>query len=829
MASTGDSKQLRITSVYDSRGADKVKKEAQDLIAVYGQLSAAMKNVQTSFLLINNSATQSSTALSRQTVVIKDATRAANDYAETFKKLNAAQSSLTGGSLMAGSMRADFGADLRQLYSGGPPPRGPGGPFGGGIMGWGKAIGMVGTAAAGAAGAYGSYLQHEGRSAMHERLAPIHNLGEAQAYRNYMYAEAHNSPIGYQAVKAATNFRIKDRNSAPITFDPNTGAIIQPGDPGPGLSGTQLQGAGSDMSGYETEHRGNIWGMRAGLIRGGLKLAGGIGAMALAAGGTIATGGLGGLAAGGLFAGGAAGVLSGGQDIVQTLWSIHHEDKKLKEGGPEAKQNADKVAIERGKDMVLEITRAQLAAFNSLAPMSVAANRHGLGIAGYAFGQTDFEKGEAVSMAAGARRGYGRTFGRSAGGHANLNALFDAARMGMSSDAATSIIGSLGIGGGAKLRTLMAQGKAMGMGTEDMGLFERLASAGAGNIHSSGGGFRDFRAAGMMFGGMYHPSQYDVQARISGVGAGDRMFTGNNYFRARGMVDAARILGNGATGAQVTALSGASYADLLGGGSDKLAAMLGGGDKNNPVYRAMLESARKSRVNNLGNVLGGKDTAVGKMLGGQDLDTFLQGLNKSLGSKDDSVRKAAKNKLNVLAGYGSELTGEEFTDFQGMLGAYGNLNAALQGSSGFGKLGGMGVNVVSTRNRMQNSEAAAGEAWFSSDKVAEVNLGNNDSKFREFLSKRDPNLAKNFASASGGVRRGLAAQINSAYQEFVRQSAAEAGNGAGSAQALDAALGNVASRLNRGGDVSNALDQFRQDLKSAVSEFAMTLKRMQHP
>jgi hypothetical protein len=374
----------------------------------------------------------------------------------------------------------------------------------------------------------------------------------------------------------------------------------------------------------------------------------------------------------------------------------------------------------------------------------------------------------------------------------------------MSAEAATQVVGAFGAqggDGGKQLERLMAAAVKSGMESIDMGFFEKLATASAKGAYSSATGYVGAAQGAMMFAGMYRPNQYDVQERIGGIAAGDRLFTQNSYFRSRGMVDAARILGSGAEGAQVSALSGASFGELLGGKESERLRALG-------ITPEQMKAYRDTRLNNLGDVLGGYKKIKG-MVGGQSFSDFLRSLAADL--KDPKKRRAAMEKLNTLSAYGGELTGEQFGDLRGALGAYGvsdkDIGAMLGGRGGMGdfaRQGGLGAQIVSSQNRMQNEDLLGGTKSLKDVETSKKAL--EDYKFLNAMLKKDPEMVSKWTLNP----EKYASDIKMRYQEFQGSTAAATTPGYESTQQLNEALGHTASYLNN--EVAIALQNFVKNL-----------------
>ncbi len=832
-------KQLKITSIYDSRGAEKVQKVTEDLRKVYDQLGKTIKDVTRGLQDLESVQKRRVDGMSKETDQLRQqveqlkALRQAHlGVTQTFGGYNNGYrtqgASPTGyaNQTTYGKMPASSGRGFSQGVDTNPYAAAPQQP-GAGLMMAAKVLGLVGAGVGmvgGAVGAVGGYMQHSGHAEAHEKTMGLENLARSSGYRNHVFMESRSSPIGYSSLKASQNFNLRTKNSGKSSVN-ELGEIVGPGEAGnQNISGGALQGSVTNMTGEMREHNGKIvsgYGQVIGAagkaLSGGGMIAGGLAGAATGAAlgsvvpglGTAVGGAVGGALGAVAGAGGVGVIISAIKEGTAAMFSIHHEEKKLREGEMEAKQSEVSVSADKMKDEIMAITRYQMGVMNSLAPMESAGGRSSLGNVGYAFGQTDFDKGDALGITTGAVRGFGRA------GKKGLGSIFDATRRGMDSGAATSVVGAFGAGGGdggKQLERIMAVAVKNGMESIDMGFFEKLAVASAKGAYSSSSGRVGTGTAAMLFAGGRPRDQHDVSERQGGIAAGDRLFTENSYFRSRGMVDAAGILGSGAEGAQISALSGASMGELMGGKNSERLSALG-------ISGEQMGAYRNKRINNLGDVMGGYKKVKG-LMGGQDFSTYLQSLAGRLKNKK-THGDAYKNELSVLAAYGGQLTGEQFGDMRGMLQNYGVSDKDLGGMAsggggmgGFGRLGGAGAGIVSTGNRMQNEDNAGGKAALGDMGAAEDKM--NNAEFLKHLSgsKHGKNLASQWEKG-GKSRSSAAAGINSEYNIFEGRAAAGT-SGYGSTQDLNAALGITAKYLEN--EVSKALANFVKGLNKTAAE-----------
>jgi hypothetical protein len=818
-------KQLKITSVFDTRGAEKVTKATEDLRKLYDQLGRSIKDVQKSLSDLDGVQKRNTDVIAKETEVLRQqveqlkalrqahlgVAQAAGGYGGMGYRTQGPSPAGYGGTATYGSIpgsRRGFsqGADTSpyafnrtQHYMG----------IAARLGGIGAGIAGIGGLAAGAMGAYGDWLQHSGNAMAHEKSAGMEGLAGASAYRNHVFMESRTAPAGYAAVRNAHVFNLKTKDSERIRVGAD-GRLIQPGEAGNrSVTGGNFVGDNQDMTG-EMRAREGAWmnaakGGVAGLgkvIGGGLLGAAGVaGLMAAPVAGAF-TGGLGALAAGAAgvagISGGASMATGGVKEIINAIWGVHHEEKKEREGQQESAQDANAIKSEKLMDEVLAITRYQMGVHDQRASTRLNGGRSTLG--GFHDVPYDFDLGEALSISAGARRGYGR------GGAAGQGSIFDARRRGMSAEAATEIVGTFGQegNGGQQLKNLMAAAVKSGMESLDMGFFEKLGTAAAQNAYGSQG-LRDPSAAAAMFAGLYKPNKYDVQEQIGGAKGANDLFRNNHYFRSRGLVDASRILGNDATGLKIRTLNNASFEDLLGG-SEALNSL--------NVTAEQREAMRQSRINNLGDTLGDQPEIAG-MLGGGDFSHFLQTLAGDL--KDPKKRAAAKKKLNLLATAAGGLTGMDFGTMRGALRGFGVSTADM---AAFGKGGDTGkfkyfqdgADIVAHHNRTTARDDKSGGQALADVETARHNWQNE--KFQqEVMSTPEGHQLQQDLNQTTDPKRAAAAarKMNLKFSEWRGKAAQNVGEGYDSGQKLSEQLGQMSDLLQRG--VNKELKDMALNLK----------------
>lgn len=824
-----NTKQLKVEAIFDTRGAEKVLKASEDLRKVYTELGRIVKDLGKEFRELDSIQQRRQQSQDKELESVKkqiDALRRKREELVMLERVS-----------QGGALRATSSGGGNVGVGGGGNFSGNGANYNGPVGGGGflsKAAGFLGKAApimgyvgagvsmiGGAVSAYGDYQQHAGRAEQHEKFMGMENLARSQSYRNHMFMESRQAPIGFTAYKHAYNFNVKSKNSDMVTVDAK-GNIIQPGgDQTDVYSGSALQGRAQNMHGAYQESQGKITSGQGHMISAAGKGISGMGVLAGAASGAALGFGLGGPIGagiggvlGGVAASGGVGAIVGAiKEGTAAYFQVHHEEKKLREGELEAQQSEEGVKMDKLKDEVLAITRYQMGVLSSNAGTMSSVDRSSLGFEGYARGQTDFDRGESYSVVTGARRGYGSVFDnyKTKKGTGNaLSSVFEAGRRGMNMGVATDVIGAFGSTssgkeGAQQLEKLMQMAVKHGMESVDMGFFEKLAGAAAKQHFSQTSGVNSNAAAALMFSGLYKPNQYQVQNRTSGLAAGDRLFTENSYFRSRGMVDAASVLGNNANGARVSALAGASMAELMADKNGNISERLMAGGINATQAGAY----KKKRLQGLGDVLGGYDD-VKKLIGGKDFDSYLQDLGGRLGGKNKKDRAAAQKELNTLSFYGSALTGEQFGDLQGALGAYGASAADLKGLKGgmpWQRRGGQASAIVATQNRMHNTDIKGGKDALNDVETSKALIDfKKNQGFMNAMLKEDPDMVSRWTKDPAKH----AAEIKMKHQQFQGNAAAGTGPGYESTQELNKALGATVSLLNN--EVAIALKNFAKNL-----------------
>lgn len=670
----------------------------------------------------------------RQMAAMRDATKAAvgdllaiakasKDAELIFKQMAAAEQAL-GNNIKATNRELQARVQLMangRVTSGGPGNVGVGGsggsnsgnganyngPVSGGSGGGGINWGKIGGIAMGAAnlanagfGMYGQYLQHSGRHMTEDKLMGAQNLVRAQGYRNHMYNEAMDSPIGWVARKNTFQMSLRNRDSAPTQVDENGRLLASQAGAVRSETGASLTSAAANMSGANREISGEKVSALSQGIAGALKIAAGGGA------GFMVGGPVGALVGAGM----AASSGGGGADLMNAYFGNKRADRKLATGELEGQQSEEAIKASRLVDALMHIEQRQVQTFENQAVERMSLNRHSLGGASWAMGSSygGFSNSEINGVIGDLRRGYGGA----AGNEQTVGAVMRAGRSGMGLGVGSHIVGAseaVGDSGATNLKRIFAAGITEGMTKLDMGFFEKMGTAFANELYSPTNGVRDSNAIGAMLFNGVGTNVHKMDENIRGLTMGDKIKEGNNALSSEGLVNAINILGKDGREVnygEAAALNNASMKDLAGGGSKTLRAMLKAGGLNDEQVTAAIKEQRESNVDVIGSKIGGP---FGERI------AAAGGLNNFLKQKLTDEDRAA------LSGWTGITFGEKDT---GGLQGWGRNVGAGDGSS-FKKgrahpgsvVRGTDAKAIDLKRKRDYTEGVAGEETFASPRT----------------------------------------------------------------------------------------------------------------
>ncbi len=826
---SGDDKTLKITHVHDVKGSDKAVQASKDLGKSYKELENTVKMTQKqleAWVGLTKKITEEERGHVRVLQDLDKTVRATRQSIELMLQLDRRW----GQQIEDNSKKLEsFNQKLREsktlrpdvqngAYGGGPnsydrggyglntgSPKGPRN-WGGIMSGIGAGFAMAGHLVAQGTGMYANYEQHAGMQDVRDKTQGLENLARSQSYRNYKYNESQNSPVGFVAMKNASTFRVRTRDSASMGVEEGTGQLTG-ADTGSmrSESGMSIGGTAAKMSGesrvIEAQRTRGIGGMIGGgllaaggiaaAIGGGIMLAPALGAIGAAGGigaGISAMGGgaaLGGMAGAGALAGGVAGIAAGFKEALGGFFEEKSARKKLQTGELAAQQSEGAVRAEQMSDEILAIRTSRLQAFQELAPQRVAMGRQTIGTFSGA-GGGGYSGAEMGAMQGGLLRGFG-SFGQGL-----LGGVMGAGNSGMSAGAASSIMGNgaqAGNGGSRSLERVIAAGFAQGWKQLDMTYFEKIGTAIAENMYSGEGGVRGRGGGAAMFSGMGpNPTNFGVGEQLRGTGMNSQVFRGNAYFASRSMLDASNILGSSATGLEIGALGKASFQDLLGG-NDKLAALGISGSQRKQMLGA--------RTNALGSVLGGDKRIAGMISdNGGDFQQTLQSIAKGLRKGD----KGAKSQLDRIAAVASEMLGEDdFGGLRGMLRQMGvsddDISRFDKGAGKFdSKISGTSAGVMAASEKRRHRAAKEGEAELANPYSVAEALRNLEGK-----GSKSPEDVADIKALTETLRTGKGSYASTQALEHVsvkQGEAAAAAGGYGGTQQLLKELGGLGAALS---------------------------------
>lgn len=679
---------------------------------------------------------------------------------------------ISGGAGNVGVGGSGGGGGIGAAYNG---PVSGGRPGGIGGMPW-KTIGgyvMSGLQVANAAlGMYGQHLQHTGRHMAEDKLMGASNLVRAQSYRNHLYDEAMSSPMGWVGIKRNFQMRLRTRDSERTEVDDQGNLVGSQAGAQRAETGKTFTSAAARMTGEGREISGEKVSALSQGIAGALKIVGSAGAGFLL-GGPV-----------GAAIGAGTALMSGaGSQIMGAYHGYKHADRKLATGDLEAQQAESAVKASQLTDAMMHILKRQIQKFESMSGESVSLGRQTLGAADWALGAQygGFSSGEIGGVIGGLRRGYGGM----AGGKTQVGAVMSAGRSGMDLGVGTQIVGasaSSGSDGAKNLERIFAAGIKQGMGSLEMGFFEKLGGAFAESLYSGSGGNRDIAIGAQLFAGLGpNPSRFAVEENAAGQTQMDRsIFRGNNYFSSRSLAEASNVLGadgKDISNVDIMSLAESSFQDLAGAGSSRLRAVLGQTMNDDQVTSA-IQNFRSRRINMLGDVIGGPMGA--KVQGAGGLEKFMQGIVGTLGNKDTSPaqRAEATKTLQALGMTLAKTLGEENAGgIEGLLrgmGASGD-DAAKAFAEGRGKLPGvvsaLDANVSDNARRRNFEERRKGKAFYSSqagrDAAMKVLEGDNDLMGQGPMTPQDQAIYERLKSgkASGAEVQQILERANRAQAE----------------------------------------------------------------
>lgn len=683
-----------------------LSKTAGQVAREFGQMALAERNLMNSVQATNRE-------LDKQAQLLKVVTGTGGPMNVSFNPPGAAGPRIINGGAPNVGVGGSGGSGVGATY------KGPSG--GGGGIPWGKiGTGALNLLGAGnmALGMYGQYLQHSGRHMVEDKTMGAENLVRSQAYRNFLYNEAVSGPIGWAGMKRGISMKLRTRDSAGSEVDDQ--GNIQGSQAGATRSETKgsFVSAAAKMTGEAREISGEKISAISQGIAGAIKIMAGAGA-GFALGGPLGalTGGI-----------GTAVMTGAGSDIMNAVRGYKHADRKLATGDLEAQQAERAAQAEHIIDQLRAIQRRQIGAFEEASGESVSLGRQTLGAADLAMSGMygGYSAGEMGSVIGGLRRGAGSR----AGGTKHMAAVLQAGNMGMDLGTGTKIMGaseSAGADGARNLERIFAAGIKQGMGSLEMGFFEKLGGAFAESLYSGSSGARSSAVGAMLFSGLGpSPSAHAVDENVRGQGMDRNIFKGNNYFSSRALVEAANVLGEGGrdvSNVDIMSLGESSLADLAGEGSSGLRAVLKKGGLNDDEVTQRIQSFRSRRINMLGDTIGGP---FGKEIAGAGgLENFMTSMVGQLGGKDAKARHGAEEQLQALGMTLSKTLGEEDAGaIMGMLRGIGGAgNAAAQAfMKGSGKLpgvvSGLDAQVIDFKKRRKFDEIKAGKKYVGNEEAA---------------------------------------------------------------------------------------------------------------
>lgn len=589
-----DNKELKFQAVFDAKGAEKLQKVLKDLTQGFRDIDKATKDFGKNLQDVGRYQRDMGRIVDENIRKLNDLGKAFGSASNNAQRFSGSVKGVMGGGI-GGAMQMQSGTSTYNgPVGGGPGGGGGGGGTPGGAPGFGARVGSYmmagGAAIGGIAHGIGTlydmrarYLEHEARQDMRNRTQGMEFLAGAQGFRNQQYMEAMSAPLGYQALKHASAFNLREGGAEAMKVDPRTGRLIAPDSGVTTVSYSELMNRAVNMNpemqmleAGETRAKGKqISGIGmaigGGAILAGMALGGMKGAALGSALGPVGTaiGGVAGVVGGGVAAAGGASMLIGGfKEALSGFFEEKHIARQKSSGMLGAQQSDNALHMDRLADQLMAIQRFQMQAYEQSVPGRITLARQSMGFVSdpssvNGFGYNAAEQAQIFRQSI--------RFGRA--GLENRGLIQQMGNAGMDLGAASQLAGLGtavgGRGGGQKtLDQVIAAGFAQGWKQLDMPLFERLGTAIADGLQGQGGLRSAAGVAALLTGGMgANPTPFQMQARQQAVNSGT-FFQENGFFRSMQARAAVRRLGPNVDGVKLSALSRASFTDLMVGNEE---------------------------------------------------------------------------------------------------------------------------------------------------------------------------------------------------------------------------------------------------------------------